>query len=188
MKAIIIYASTHHGNTRKVAEAIAKGGPAEMLDATVVTEKDLRSYDLIGFASGIYAGNFHKAVMDFAKKNLPERNETISKKKIFYLMTSAMNKDFSSSMNRAIAGKNVIVLGAFSCIGYNTFGPFKLVGGTGKGHPDEKDLQDAVAFFQEMKEKAGIREIPVDAADMDRFRFKGKQTGDAIRRFGKENK
>ena len=147
MKAIIIYASTHHGNTRKVAEAIAAECGAELLDALAVKEKDLTGYDLIGFASGIYAARFHPAVMEFAKANLPQG------KKIFYLMTSAMNRDFSRCMESAVGGKNATVAGRFSCHGYNTYGPFRLIGGTSKGHPDEQDLKNAVKFYREI---AGI--------------------------------
>ena len=32
--------------------------------------------------------------------------------------------------------------------GYDTFGPFKLIGGMAKGHPDADDLQRARAFIQ----------------------------------------
>lgn len=54
----------------------------------------------------------------------------------------------------AIAGENMVDLidatkekeGDMS--GYDTFGPFKLVGGIAKGHPDDKDLADAVAFYK----------------------------------------
>lgn len=38
MNAIIICASTHHGNTRKVADAIAKEYNLEVVDATQVHE------------------------------------------------------------------------------------------------------------------------------------------------------
>ena len=147
MKSIIVYVSTHHGNTRKVAEAIAADCGVELLDAMEVKEKDLSCYDLIGFASGIYAARFHPAVMEFARANLPQD------KKIFYLMTSAMNRDFSKSMKDAVRGKNATVAGSFHCSGYNTFGPFKLIGGTSKGHPDAQDLKDAVRFYREI---AGI--------------------------------
>ena len=53
MKSVIIYASTHHGNTKKVVEAIASKCDVELIDATRVHEKNLSEYDLIGFASGI---------------------------------------------------------------------------------------------------------------------------------------
>ena len=40
------------------------------------------------------------------------------------------------------------ILGTFSCRGYDTFGPFKLISGMAKGHPDADDLQRARAFIQ----------------------------------------
>ena len=38
------------------------------------------------------------------------------------------------------------VIGKVGCKGYDTFGPFKLVGGIAKGHPDEDDIKNAVEF------------------------------------------
>lgn len=144
MKCIIVTASVHHGNTKKIVDAIAKEFAVEVVDATSVKEKDLTEYDLIGFASGVYGFNLHKAIIEFATKNLPDN------KKIFLISTSAMNKDFSQSFMDAIAEKHPEVVGKFSCHGYNTFGPFKLVGGTSKGHPDEKDIANVIDFYKEM--------------------------------------
>ena len=38
------------------------------------------------------------------------------------------------------------VIGKFGCKGYDTFGPFKLVAGIAKGHPDEEDIKNIVEF------------------------------------------
>ena len=133
MKSVIVTASVHHGNTRKVVDAIANEFEVDVIDATKVKEKDLSGYDLIGFASGVYGFNFHQSIINFASVNLP------ANKKIFLLTTSAMNKDFSQSFMQ---------VGKFSCHGYNTFGPFKLVGGTSKGHPDDKDIANAIEFYR----------------------------------------
>ena len=46
------------------------------------------------------------------------------------------------------AEKGCPVLGEFGCKGYDTFGPFRLVGGIAKGHPDERDLADARCFYR----------------------------------------
>lgn len=54
MKTILIYYSKHHGNTRKLAEAIAAAEDVTLLDASSSAEADLSGYDRIGFASGIY--------------------------------------------------------------------------------------------------------------------------------------
>ena len=83
-----------------MVDAIAKELEVDLIDVTTVHEKDLSEYDLIGFASGIYAAQFHQQVKNFAQVNLPQN------KKIFYIMTSAMNKDFSKSMADSIKGKN----------------------------------------------------------------------------------
>lgn len=59
-----------------------------------------------------------------------------------------MNKNFSQSFMQAIERKNAKVVGKFSCHGYNTFGPFKLVGGTSKRHLDDKAIANAIEFYK----------------------------------------
>ena len=72
LKTAIVYASVHHRNTKKIVEEIAKDQKVDLVDATQVKEKDLSEYDAIGFASGIYYGKFHQAVLNFAAINLPQ--------------------------------------------------------------------------------------------------------------------
>ena len=43
------------------------------------------------------------------------------------------------------------VIGEYGCLGYDTFGPFKLMGGIAKGHPDGEELCGAVDFFENLK-------------------------------------
>ena len=54
----------------------------------------------------------------------------------------------AKSIAAAVKEKSAVVAGEFGCRGFNTFGPFKLIGGTGKGHPDETDLENARRFFE----------------------------------------
>ena len=79
MRTAIVYYSAHHGNTRKLAEAVAQGREVTLIDALAVKSAGLSGYDLIGFASGIYFGKFHQSVVEFAKNNLPR-----DKKVFFY--------------------------------------------------------------------------------------------------------
>ena len=39
------------------------------------------------------------------------------------------------------------------CLGFDTFGPFKLVGGLAKGHPDEAEIEKAVEFYSSLDGK-----------------------------------
>ena len=94
-------ASVHHGNTRKVVDAIANEFEVDVIDATQVKERDLSGYDLIGFASGVYGFNLHQSIINFASVNLPAH------KNIFLLTTSAMNKNFSQSFMQAIERKTL---------------------------------------------------------------------------------
>ena len=48
----------------------------------------------------------------------------------------------------------ILSVGSFGCKGYDTFGPFKLVGGICKGHPDETDLKNACRFLDGLMKTA----------------------------------
>ena len=147
MKTIILYYSNHHGNTKKLVDAIAAADPenVELLDVTKAGPRNLSEYDRIGVASGSYAGSFGKPILNYMKDNLPPG------KNVFILYSSAMNMDNqSSSARKAIEEKNCWVIGQYHCPGYNTFGPFKIVGGTAKGHPTQKDLDEAVKFYKSL--------------------------------------
>lgn len=145
MKTAIIYYSKHHGNTKKVLDAICKNNHITLIDAAGIENKDLTEYDLIGFASGIYYSKFHKSVLKFAENNLPER------KKVFFLYTYGAKKDgYTKAIREVVSRKSADVLGEFGCFGFNTFGPFKLIGGIAKGHPDQTDYDNAIKFFDEI--------------------------------------
>ena len=147
MKTIILYYSNHHGNTKKLVDAIQASDPenVEILDVTTAGPKDLSGYEWIGVASGIYAGSFGKPLLNYMRDNLTER------KNVFILFTSAFNMDsLSSSARKVIEEKKCLVMGQYSCPGYNTFGPFKLVGGTAKGHPTQAEIDGAVKFYKNL--------------------------------------
>lgn len=90
MKIAIVYASVHHGNTKKLVDAIADAYGTELIDATKIKEKNLSEYDAIGFASGIYYGKFHQAVLNFASVNLPQE------KTVFLICTHGGSAAFGS--------------------------------------------------------------------------------------------
>ena len=146
MKTAIVYASTHHGNTKKLLDAIAAAYEVDLIDAVKIPEKDLNRYDRIGFASGIYYSKFHQAVLNFAAVNMPQNKQT------FFISTYGGKADYTS-IEKALTAKNSVLLGKYGCKGYDTFGPFKLMGGLAKGHPVEADIAGAVAFYKEITEE-----------------------------------
>ena len=78
MKTAICYYSRHHGNTLKLLEAMAGEGKADLIDVTTRQAVRLEGYDCIGFASGVYYGNFHKSVPLFARQYLPKGKTVFS--------------------------------------------------------------------------------------------------------------
>ena len=147
MNTAIIYASVHHKNTEKLITAIAEKHPdITIIDTTKAVMIDLAKYDMIGIASGIYMGKFHKSIYSFIQDNLPEH------KKVFLMYTCGSdNKKYIEDFKTFIAEKQPLIKGIFSCKGFDTAIPvFKLIGGINKGHPDKKDVENAVQFVENM--------------------------------------
>ena len=149
MKAIIIYASTHHGNTYKLVDAIAKKYDVAEIDAVTQHKADLSEYDFIGFASGIDFGKFYEPVEAFLRENLPEN------KKVFFLYTCAKDSAaFTKSIKEEARKKNSVIIGEYGCNGFNTYGPWKLIGGMNKNHPTTEEVEGAVRFFERLVNEA----------------------------------
>ncbi len=145
MKTAIVYYSMHHGNTKKLIDAIAEVGDVTLIDVTKQSAYDLGSFDFIGFASGIYYQKYSEKVLEFARHNLPDS------KKVFFIYTYGIKRDsYTSAIQAAVEKKHAKVMGAYGCKGFDTFGPFKFVGGIAKGRPGEDDIVGAVQFFKEM--------------------------------------
>jgi len=144
MKTAIVYYSTHHGNTKRLLDALPKD--VVLIDAENPSTTDLSAFDRVGFASGIYGGAFARQVMNFALEHLPER------KPVFFVATAAMKlKNHFVGITHACEKKRAILLGTYICQGYNTFGPFKLVGGTSKGHPTQDEIDAFLAFYNGLR-------------------------------------
>lgn len=147
MKTAICYYSRHHGNTLKILEAMAQEGGVDLVDVTVRQTVRLEEYDCIGFASGVYFGKSHQSVLAFARQYLPRR------KPVFFACTyGGARGDSMNALSEIAKEKDCPVLGEFGCRGYDTFGPFKLVGGIAKGHPDRRDLDNARSFYRHIRE------------------------------------
>lgn len=145
MKTAIIYYSRHHGNTKKLIDALSAEYDITAIDAAQVSAADLTGYDMVGFASGIYYSKFHKTVLDFAEKNLPDG------KPVFFLYTyGSKSTSYTKAIAQAVSVHNASVAGEFGCRGFDTFGPLKLIGGIAKGHPDQTDLEQLRKFYESL--------------------------------------
>lgn len=140
---LIIYHSFHHNNTEKLIRSFPDG--VDIISAKELGDTDLSQYDLVGFASGIYAGKFAPEIYEITKQHAPEL------KRVFLVYTSGSdNPKYGEKMKNTLQKLGIEVVGIFSCHGYNTFGPFKLIGGKHKGHPDAQDAQEYREFIEKL--------------------------------------
>jgi flavodoxin len=141
MKVLIVYNSVHHGNTEKIAKVIADELKAKMVKPAEEEVNKLSEYDLIGFGSGIYMSKHHESIFQLVEK-LP----AVKDKKAFVFCTSGFLKNYNEPLKEKLTAKGFQVVGEFSCKGFDTFGPFKLIGGINKGLPNEEDCRKVQEF------------------------------------------
>lgn len=146
MKTAIVYVSYHHGNTKKLVDAIKSKHEITVIDGLKDLDFDLSEFDRIGFASGVAYGKLYPQMLKIMREKLPEN------KSVFFIYTCGVIKDRYCKAAREIAlQKNAKILGDFGCKGYDTYGPFKLIGGIAKGHPNDEDIKNAIEFYESLK-------------------------------------
>ncbi len=142
MNILIVFKSYHRKNTEKVARAMAEEMGATMVNVEDVRIEDLADYDLIGFGSGIYGGKPHKSLFSLVEKMTP------TTKKAFIFSTSGEPKgEYHQLLREHLLAKGFQIVGEFQCPGQGGFLGFTF---SNRGHPDEKDLQDARAFAKSL--------------------------------------
>ena len=143
-KTAICFYSEHHGNTKKLLDALcAAHSDIALIDVTDRHEVDLSMYDIIGFASGIYFGKFAEPLLNFARVNLPPQKE------VFYIASCGSKRNgYFKAISDVAKNKQCIEKGEYLSLGFDTYGPFKMVGGIAKGHPDDSEIQGVIDFYE----------------------------------------
>lgn len=145
-KCLIVYYSYHHGNTKKIAAAMAEASGAELCTVDDLNSQKLQDYELIGFGAGIAYGKHYDKLLK-AVEALDLRDKTA-----FVFSTSGSGKSESNNapLVELLKKSGAKIAGSFACKGFDTAGPFKLIGGIAKSHPDAADIESARKFVLEM--------------------------------------
>ena len=144
---LIICQSIQHGNTLKVAKALAEVLGADVKKPEETNLEEIAAATLVGFGSGIYNGKHHQSLF-----NLVSRLENQNQKPAFIFSTASvpfkvMHKDLRSNLK----DKNFNILGEFQCKGFMDYNFLKFMGGLNNGRPNEKDLIKARKFAKKLK-------------------------------------
>jgi flavodoxin len=150
VKTLIVYHSMHHQNTKMIAEVMAKILQADLVEVDKVDENTIANYDLIGFGSGIYFWKHHQTLI-----NLVKQLAKVSGIKAFVFSTSGKdNSDlkykFHNLLKNELKIKGFELVSEFNCPGFDTWGPFKIIGGFNKGRPNDFDLHRAEEFAKKL--------------------------------------
>ena len=144
----VVVSSWHHGNTRKIADAIGAELQADVLTIDQAYAIDLSQYNLVGYGSGIYFAKHDEKLFDLinAKPSLPRKA---------FLFSTAGNtllwRFYHRSLRRRLTELGCEVLSEFNCPGWDSVGPFSLFGGFYRSRPNEKDLARARDFARQLK-------------------------------------
>jgi flavodoxin len=154
MKPIVLY-STKSSNTQKIAQEIASELACEALrigQASQIPIVDLNDFDLIFVGTGIYWGNPNSDLERFLEKTDLKNHKQFA----FFLTWGGAGKTNHSALTKLssiLEAKGHQVMGEkFQCYGGRRFTVLK------RGHPDDKDTQDA---------KLWARKVANDASETD---------------------
>lgn len=150
MKTLIIVSSTYLGNTLKVAKAMTEELKAIVLTPMEAAQADISAFDLIGFGSGINFASHNKEIISLMK------NISIKGQKVFIFSTRCrpILGKYHKKLKALIGEKEGVLLGEFSCVGFDRTGPWGGMDGYNKNRPDEKDLFKARLFAARIRKKA----------------------------------
>lgn len=142
---IIICESIYHGNTEKLAKAMAYRLDCQVVGFDRALHMDLSTYKVIGLGSGIYFCKHHPKLFEIAAK-LHENQRAF----VFSTRGNPKLGKYHQPLIKKLTEQKVDVCGDFSTKGYDRTGPFVIFNGGNKGRPHEADLMKAERFVEKI--------------------------------------
>lgn len=153
MRTLIVCVSVSHGNTRRIADAMAEEIDAIVLEPEQVDGTHIATWDLVGFGSGIYDFHVHPRLRRFIEQLPP-----VAGAPAFCFATSGfgliIERPWQLPLGRLLKEKGFRVIDSFCCRGFDTSPAALLVGGINRGRPSVHDLKAARTFAASVKERA----------------------------------
>lgn len=144
-KIVILYASVHHNNTRKLVNHIASGIQADVIDVLKAKKPDIDHYEIIILASGIYFNTVHKSLLEYIKST-----SFTGKKTILLYTCGIAYTDYARSVVKILKKNGAEHIGTFHCRGFDTYGILGKIGGIAKKHPNAKDMEKILKNVKEI--------------------------------------
>ncbi len=143
MKPLVVYYS-RGGKTRKVADAIAQQLGCEAINVEREIPK-VAEVDMLLVGSGQYLGKLHKSLRNFLDGLQPSGKN----KAAVFATAGGPNPKVINILKETLEAKGYLIVSSFKCRGRFLFFNWS--------HPNEKDLENAKAFANELKKLSGAR-------------------------------
>lgn len=183
MSTLIVCRSWSHGNTAKVARAMAGMLGAEVIEPWAIEPRRVAEYDLVGFGSGIYALSFDHELRHFVASIRVAHDASA-----FVFATAGfgrvIERPFRERFATLVEAAGYRIVGSFCCPGFDTWLPLRLVGGLNKGRPNEADLERARKFAHDLSglSQPWNRSMTMHASVGDEIAVDAPHTGDVQRK------
>ena len=111
---------------------------------------DLDEYPLVGIATGIYYGKIDDDLARVMEHTINEGQ------KIFGLITyGGSSKWYGKDIDGICRMKRAVFLACWGCAGFDTWGPYKFMGGMNKDRPNQDDIQACLDFYKKLLDDYG---------------------------------
>ncbi len=143
MKSIVIYDS-YTGNTKKIAEAIAKTLNCKSEHINNANKNKIEEYNLVVIGTPIHGGMPSKKIKNFLKEIKINKSCVLFCTYGVPFLGKFLANNCLNYMEKRINAKCV---GKFKCPGFHQI--IKMY----KGRPNKKDLENVIKFAQSLKKK-----------------------------------
>jgi flavodoxin len=142
MKSIVIYDS-YTGNTKKIAEVIAKTLKCKIKHVKEISEDKIEECDLVVIGTPVHSGMPSKKIKNFLEEKRIRKFCAVFCTYGLYLIGNLLAKNCLNYMKRKSEAK---CIGKFKCPG------FYQIMKIHKERPNKKDLENARKFAESLKE------------------------------------
>ena len=144
---LALFDSKHHGNTERLIQKLVSKFNINSINVNEISgNNNFSQYEICVFASGVYNGKPSSKILKFIEENAA----LIKQKKVFLVLTSgSKNPKYLEYFKEELSKSGIRTDETYQCLGFDTFGIYKLIGGIAKNHPDEKDMEEICHIFKD---------------------------------------
>ena len=144
-RVLIVCESHYRGQTLRIARAMADELRCEVADTEQARQMDIDKYEVVGFGSGIFFAKHEPKLMAYVES----LEKSVNNQKTFIFSTRGNPiSSYHKELKELLKAKGWLLVGEFSCRGFDCTGPYNVSKGGNKGRTNEADERRAKKFVR----------------------------------------